>query len=246
MVLLVMSDPTPAVVYWGEENTIVYNEPYTQLIGQKHPALQGQDPKIGFAEIWGHFENLLTTQRETGETAIEANAPLLLFRHGFLEETYFSWKFVPIIGSEGWVVGSHATVVEVTREVISDRRLSTVRPLSRQLSEATTINALWGDIIRGLEDAEKDIPLALLYSAPATLPETSRGASPSSAPRSPASLTCILEASFGIPKGHPLAPARLNAESDPACILPYFEKAVKTMSSVVVPIRAEVQDALKG
>lgn len=98
------------MVYWGDDATIVYNEPYTTLIGKKHPALQGQDPSIEFAEIWSHFEALLAKQRETAETTIEANAPLLLFRYGFLEETYFSWKFVPIIGEEGWVVGSHATV----------------------------------------------------------------------------------------------------------------------------------------
>jgi len=149
MVLLVMADPTPAVIYWGDENTIVYNEPYTQLIGSKHPALQGQDPKIEFAEIWDHFDKLLATQRETGITTIEANAPLLLHRHGFLEETYFSWKFVLIIGPDGWVVGSHATVVEVTREVISDRRLSTVQALSRHLSGSRSIKDLWAGIIQG-------------------------------------------------------------------------------------------------
>ena len=54
--------------------TVVYNEPYTQLIGQKHPALQGQDPKVGFVEVWDHFENLLSRQRENGETSIQANA----------------------------------------------------------------------------------------------------------------------------------------------------------------------------
>ena len=127
----------------------MYNEPYTQLIGQKHPALQGQDPKVGFVEVWDHFENLLSRQRENGETSIQANAFLLLHRHGFLEETYFSWKFVPIIGLDGWVVGSHATVVEVTREIISDRRLSTVRALSRELCGASTIQTLWSGIIRG-------------------------------------------------------------------------------------------------
>src|ERR1700693_587125 len=50
MVLIVVADPTPAVVYWGDETTIVYNESYTELIGSKHPALQGQDPRIEFAE----------------------------------------------------------------------------------------------------------------------------------------------------------------------------------------------------
>lgn len=149
MVLLVNADPSPAVIYWGDGTTIVYNEPYIQLIGSKHPALQGQDPKIEFAEIWDHFEALMAKQRGDGITVVENNAPLLLHRHGFLEETYFSWKFVPIIGNEGWVVGSHATVVEVTREVISDRRLSTVRGLSRHLSEVTTISGLWAGLIKG-------------------------------------------------------------------------------------------------
>jgi hypothetical protein len=149
MVLLVMADPTPAVVYWGDEATIVYNEPYTQLIGSKHPSLQGQDPKIGFAEIWDHFEELLSKQRETGRTVLQSDALLLLNRCGFLEETYFSWKFVPIIGPEGWVVGSHATVVEVTRQVISDRRSETVRSLSRYLSESSSIEQLWTGIIKG-------------------------------------------------------------------------------------------------
>lgn len=106
MVLLVIQDPSPAVVYWGDEATIVYNEAYTQLIGQKHPSLQGHDPKIGFAEVWDHFEKLLARQRETAETTVEANAYLLFHRHGFLEETYFTWKFVPIIGDDGWIVGS--------------------------------------------------------------------------------------------------------------------------------------------
>lgn len=149
MALLVNADPSPAVIYWGDDNIIVYNEAYTQLIGSKHPDLQGQDPKVGFAEIWDHFEALLAQQREDGVTVIEDNAPLLLHRHGFLEETYFSWKFVPLIGLDGWVVGSHATVVEVTREVISDRRLTMVRELSRELSQASTISDLWSGIIKG-------------------------------------------------------------------------------------------------
>lgn len=150
MVLLVMADPTPAVVYWGDEATIVYNEPYIELIGSKHPALQGQDPKIGFAEIWDHFAALLSRQRDTGKTTLESNALLLLNRSGFLEETYFTWKFSPIIGPEGWVVGSHATVVEVTDQVISERRNKTVRSLSRYLSESSSIEQLWSGIISGL------------------------------------------------------------------------------------------------
>jgi hypothetical protein len=41
-VLLIVADPHPAVVYWGDSQAIVYNEAYIEFIGQKHPGLQGQ------------------------------------------------------------------------------------------------------------------------------------------------------------------------------------------------------------
>ena len=221
MVLLVVQDPSPAVVYWGDEATIVYNEAYTYLIGSKHPALQGQDPRIEFAEIWEHFENLLANQRETAETTVEANAFLLLKRHGFFEETYFSWKFMPIIGDDGWVVGSHATVVEVTREVLSDRRLAVVRNVSRELSGAKTMKDLWSKIMLGISDAEKDIPLALAYSVAdvKTASRASSSSSSSSSPgsrggtrRAPPSTLCMLECAIGVEPGHAICPQTIDLD----------------------------------
>ncbi|KUJ17292.1 uncharacterized protein LY89DRAFT_733155 [Mollisia scopiformis] len=253
MVLLVVQDPSPAVVYWGEDAIIAYNEAYTHLIGQKHPALQGQDPKIEFAEIWDHFEKLLTRQRETAETTVEGDAFLLLHRHGFFKETYFSWKFVPIIGEDGWVVGSHATVVEVTREVIRDCRMGMVRNLSRQLSGSQTIKDLWSKIIRGIEDADKDIPLSLLYSIDdPTI--GSRATSKSSIRSTPSRLSseesspisCILEGSSGIPPGHPVASTSLGSENDDHWLAPLIRKAVKERSLVVAPVEDKVAGMLHG
>ncbi|KAL2062576.1 hypothetical protein VTL71DRAFT_5648 [Oculimacula yallundae] len=245
MVLLVVQDPSPAVVYWGDESTIVYNEPYTKLIGQKHPALQGQDPKIEFAEIWDHFGKLLAEQRETAQTVVEANAFLLLHRHGFLEETYFSWKFVPIIGNEGWVVGSHATVVEVTREVIGDRRLGHVHSLSREVSLSRTIKDLWARLIRGIENAEEDIPIALLYSvADSTTSSnvaTSRSESPNSNCSMPSSI-CVLEGVIGIPANHELAPQVVDLELSDGCLAPALKKAQLEMGPIILPVKEKTQE----
>lgn len=113
MVLMIVADPSPAVVYWGDDATIVYNEAYTSLIQQRHPALQGQDPSIVFPELWDYFARLLANQRENCETVVEEEAMVLIQRKGYLEEAYFSWRFIPIVGNDGYVVGSYATVVEV-------------------------------------------------------------------------------------------------------------------------------------
>ena len=224
-------------MYWGDDATIIYNEPYTQLIGRKHPALQGQDPKVEFSEIWDHFEKLLANQRETAETVVEANAFLLLFRHGFFEETFFSWKFVPIIGEEGWVVGSHATVVEATREVLSDRRLKIVRSLSRQLSGSKSIKDLWHRIILGIEDADKDIPLALLYSVADQKVASQRSKSPGvKETNAPASTVCVLEGLVGISASHRLASESLDLDHDDTCLTSSIKEAMKEMAPVVVQI----------
>lgn len=203
-------------------------------------------------------------QRETASTVVEANAFLLLKRHGFFEETYFSWKFVPIIGDDGWVVGSHATVVEVTREVISDRRLQAVRNLSKQLSGSKSIKDLWARIILGIEEADKDIPLALLYSvADSTTASASRASSqesrstsssaskpstPLRASRDALSALCILEGSLGMPEGHALAPQTIDLETERmTCVVDAVQRALKEMTTVVVPIKGEEdRDALSS
>lgn len=64
MVCLIIADPSPAVVYWGrDEVAIVYNEAYTHLIGNKHPGLQGQNPRTGrqshfVAPKWHQFNTI--------------------------------------------------------------------------------------------------------------------------------------------------------------------------------------------
>lgn len=223
MVLILMADPTPSVVYWGSEQTIVYNEAYVPLIGQKHPSLQGQDPKIGFAEIWDQFDKIIKDGEETGQTTVGGKQFLLLQRYGFLEETYFSWKFIPVIGEEGFVVASYATVVEVTREVISDRRMATIRMLGQHMSTARQIKDVWLRLLSGLEHNDKDVPLALLYSVQ-KLPSSP---SKSSGLDEDINTNCTLEGTLGMLAGHATAPPFLELGSDSDDLSQTFRDALK-------------------
>ena len=112
------------------------------MIGSVHPGLQGHDPFDFVGEIWGHFDDIMLQQRTTGAAVIERNTFVLLNRGNMLEETYFSYKFNPVIGPEGSIVGSHATVTESTHQVISERRLKTVHSLGVALSECQSIKDL--------------------------------------------------------------------------------------------------------
>jgi PAS domain S-box-containing protein len=229
MVLIVMADPSPAVVYWGDGMTIVYNEAYVPLIGQKHPSLQGQDPKIGFAEIWSQFDKIIKDGRQTGQTTVDGRQFLLLQRYGFLEETYFSWKFIPVIGPEGFVIASYATVVEVTREVISDRRMGTIQTLGQHMAAAKSINEVWTRLLTGLEHNEKDIPLALLYSVEKSTCRPQSATMSSSSPQEPPqNLVCVLEGCLGVSAGHLAAPTRIDLQQDSQGFVKAFRDSMRS------------------
>lgn len=163
---------------------------------------------------------------------------------------------MPIIGEGGWVVGSHATVIEVTREVIHDRRMSTVRNLSRQLSGAQTIKDLWTRIIRGIEEQDKDMPLSLLYSihdptmgsrasSKSSIKPTTSSKSRVSSEENPP-LACLLEGSTGVHPGHPVAATSLGSENEENWLVPLFRRAMKERAPVVAPVEDKVAGMLQG
>ncbi|KAB8292244.1 hypothetical protein EYC80_007986 [Monilinia laxa] len=242
MVLLCFADPKPAVVLWGDSNAIVYNEPYTELIGRKHPALQGQNPRVGLAEIWDFFGALLERQKETGEGVIQKDALLLIQRHGFEEETYMTYKFIPIVCDEGYVIGIHATLDETTRQVLGDRRMFVLRALGERLSKAKTICDLWNHLIQGLELAEKDAPFCLLYS----VAETSEASNPLPPTVPSSSVPCSLEGSVGIPEGHSIAPSSFDIAYDQNWLTEPFNEAVEKMETILVPLGSEAKQKLRG
>ncbi|APA13550.1 hypothetical protein sscle_11g083200 [Sclerotinia sclerotiorum 1980 UF-70] len=242
MVLLCFSNPNPAVVMWGDYNAIVYNEPYAQIIGHKHPALQGQDPSVAFAEIWDSLDPLIEGIKDTGQGFIQHDALFFLDRRGFEEETYFNYTYLPVVCDEGYVIATHATVNETTRQVLADRRMTIIRALGERLSNAKTIGDLWNHLIHGIEFAEKDAPFCFLYS----VSESSEASNilPSTVP-SP-SMHCVFEGSVGIPEGHPIAPSSFDAAYDQNCLNKAFNQARNEMKTILVPVDSEMKQNFSG
>jgi PAS domain-containing protein len=199
-VILVMADPNPATVYWGDTQAAIYNEAYIELIGSKHPGLFGQNPRTGgFAELWDHFNDIILDGERTGKTHIAADNQVLINRFGYLEEGYFGYKFIPLIGLEGYVVGSYVTLNESTASVIFDRRTEFIQRLAESIWPAKDLPSLWRLTLKAIELNNEDIPFAMLYcnmSVP--------GSSPTS------HFSCILEGVANIPERHQSAPVQIS------------------------------------
>ena len=108
---LVMQDPRPAVVFYGPDLIMIYNEAEIELLGGFHPCM-GVSARVALASVWGeYFEPIIQTNL-AGETVEKTNTAIHMVRSGFMEETYFSLKFIPILDAEGITVGHYEPLVE--------------------------------------------------------------------------------------------------------------------------------------
>jgi PAS domain S-box-containing protein len=177
------------------EQAHVYNEAYAPLLGEIHPC-QGQQPSVALAEVWAQFDKIIRDGQESGQAVVGGKQFLFLKRDGFEEETYFRWKFIPIIGEEGSVIASYVTVTEVTRAVLVDRRMRTIRRVGEHLANANNLTEVWARLLSGLEQNEKDVPLALLYSV-----------------KKATTTTCVLEGTIGLAASDQIATERIDLEN---------------------------------
>ncbi|KAG5994484.1 hypothetical protein E4U43_003229 [Claviceps pusilla] len=228
---LVMATPHPAAMYWGPECVAIYNEAYISLAGQKHPQLMGSRYKDAWAEIWDEIKPVVDNAWKSGESTMKHDNRLFIKRDGFLEETFFSWAMMPLIGSEGEVVGLYNPCFENTRRKVNERRMHTLREIGEKVAAATTVTQFWPQLLAGLEYNEYDLPFSLIYSAR----EDAESEVSSLHSNSPTQSSLFnLEGSLGIPAGHVAAPATLDFKTSDDGFAPYMRQSLSAGGAPVV------------
>jgi len=151
-------------MYWGEDMVAIYNEAYVLLAGQKHPKLMGQSYREAWSEIWEDVKDVFANARMTGQATMKDDDCLFIKRNDFLEETYFSWSIIPMVGGDGSVMGLYNPAFEKTRRKIAERRMLTLREVGERTAAARDIKGFWDEVLGALECNDLDTPFALLYS----------------------------------------------------------------------------------
>ena len=175
----------------------------------------GQDLRIGMPEAWDMVNKICVDTTESGETHVDEKNLIPLVRYGYLEETYYSYKFVPVVGDAGYVLGHYTTVFDLTREVVSDRRTLMAQNTSLNISTCKSMQEFWPNLLAGLDPCEKDFPLVALYAA-------SQYASDPLPPQS--EQTIILEGCLGISKSR--VPSQLLFSRDDLPVTTNIEKVL--------------------
>lgn len=165
LVLAIMSNSEPRVVMWGEERRMIYNEACSLLLGQKHPLALGARAEEVFAESWHDLIHIVRRAEREGKSTKVVKMPLTMRRHGYLEETYWTLQMIPIIGPEGQVLGILDEFVEMTEQLVSDRRREAVVKISHMIGQVSDVKELYFEFLEGLEACHEDVPFAVIYTS---------------------------------------------------------------------------------
>lgn len=254
-IVSIMANPDPRLIVWGDDMSFIYNEACVAMFGAKHPDCLGQNVKGVFGEAWAMVGPIVDAGYR-GEVRRIHNFPLPIQRHGFLEETYWSFTTLPLIDEAGMGIGVVDELKESTALVIGDRRRNTINELSMHLNKARTVADLWPAVLVPLAENELDIPFAILYTIINDVPETSEAAESSSNGSSSTTLyskKAVLAHTIGLPDDQPDVPKTLSFDAvncgpgiAQSCIDAYNTREMVSLSSTDGTLPSSLAVAVPG
>ena len=91
-------------VAWGPELGFLYNDPYAEILGAKHPGALGRRFYDIWSEIWSDISPLIDAAM-AGEATYREDLPLVMNRKGYDEQTWFTFSYSPVRDESGTVAG---------------------------------------------------------------------------------------------------------------------------------------------
>ena len=126
----VMASRLPMLIWWGPELVQIYNKAFEPFLGDKHPSAMGQPAILCWPEAWTELEPLVENVLAGKGGTLSRDFLLFLRRHGYLEETYWTFSYSPIVNEGNEVLGIFVATNDVTAQVVGGRRLTTVHELA--------------------------------------------------------------------------------------------------------------------
>ncbi|MCP8937453.1 PAS domain-containing protein [Alsobacter sp. SYSU M60028] len=137
---LLLGSKFPMFVAWGPDLGFLYNDPYAEILGAKHPLALGRRFYDIWSEIWPDISPLIDAAM-AGEASYRENLPLLMNRKGFDEQTWFTFSYSPVRDESGSVAGMFCACTETTAQILADRRRSFLLDVEERLREASHARA---------------------------------------------------------------------------------------------------------
>jgi hypothetical protein len=120
---IVLNSQFPMFVWWGPDLITFYNDSYRVIAGEKHPAALGKPGPLVWAEIWNVVGPLADNVMTEGVSNWAEDQILYVNRRGYVEETYFTFSYSPVLDEAGSIRGVFCACTETTEKVMASRRI---------------------------------------------------------------------------------------------------------------------------
>ncbi|MEJ2882324.1 ATP-binding protein [Pedobacter sp. GR22-6] len=162
-VAIALSSGFPIAIYWGADFSLLYNDAWSSIPGQKHPWALGRPGAEVWPEIWDGLQEEFESVLREGQSYRRPDAPLYMHRYGYTEECYFDYTLSPIVAVDGSVGGVFNAVVETSYRVINERRNGIRAAFLAQANTSDTLSAAYEKLQVLLENASMDVAFFAVY-----------------------------------------------------------------------------------
>jgi PAS domain S-box-containing protein len=143
----------PMFVWWGPDLVNIYNDAYIPVLGKRHSAAFGRCAPTIWGEIWPVVGPQAEAVMQRGEATWNERVLLVMERHGYTENTWFTWSYSPIPDDVGGIGGVFCACTEDTPRVLVERErdhlLQEVELERRRLNEAFQQSPSFLAVLRG-------------------------------------------------------------------------------------------------
>ncbi len=163
MVNVILGSSHPMFIMWGKSLTMLYNDSCRTLIGNQHPLALGAAGSDVWTDVWAKLGPIAQQVMELGDSAGASDLQRFVPQASGLAESYHSFCLSPVRNDTGQVGGIFCACSDTTHQVLSDRRLRTLRSLDDILAPIESLDEACRMAITSLAGNPQDIPFALLY-----------------------------------------------------------------------------------
>ena len=138
---------------------------------------------------------------------------LMMERHGYIEETYYTFSYSPVPNDKGGVGGIFCANTDDTQRIIGERQLTLLRELASRTVLAKSLDELFKQSSESLASNSWDLPFTAIYMI------------------EDAGQSIRLAGASGIEVDHPAAPQKVRLSDS---VFWPFKQVIKTGQAVVV------------
>ncbi|WP_437635715.1 ATP-binding protein [Sorangium sp. So ce854] len=160
---IILTSRQPMFVWWGDALINLYNDAYKSIVGGKHPEALGQPASVVWREIWDQVGPRAASAMRRDEGTYDEALLLIMERHGYEEETYYTFSYSPVPNDQGGTGGIICANTDDTRRIIGERQLALLRDLAARTANARAWEEVCAQSALALGTNPKDLPFALLY-----------------------------------------------------------------------------------